>query len=955
MQADRVAEARDWFARAHRLAPTDLSIGLMFGVTLVRHGSPAEAVPVLRRVADGGGGRAAWIALASAQHAAGHSTDAAASMRIALSRYRLPDDLGFATIADAIADAAGLPGWCGLREDGGLECRSGGKLVTRGLRATVDRQDLLGSPIDLAAIQVCEGVVAVRDGGVAGWAWHPGDPDRDPVLDLCDADGHMLRQIVADTLDLAVADDLRRPRRIAIPAAALHGLAMPIRLRCAGRDLPGSPLDPQAPVRAAVVLAQAVAAAWPLLGAPADSALAQASVPAGLVGPPAFAASQPTRPVAVIVPVYGGATLVQACLASVFATVPAGTKVIVVDDASPEREIVDTLSELQRSKRIRLIRHSENRGFPAACNAGLRAAARLAGTHDVVLLNSDTVVTAGWLADLRALVQEAPDIGTATPLSNDASILSYPKPAPSAANANPILAGPALALLARQAATANRGIAVEIPTGVGFCLYIRNECLRAVGVLREDLFAQGYGEENDFCLRARHLGWRHVGAPGVYVAHVGGQSFGAAAAALISRNLAVLEARYPGYHTLIAAFQAEDPLAAARCRLDAVRWRDGRGSVERGSVERGSAKRGRGKARQAVLLVTHDSGGGVERVVQERCTQLRAEGIRPILLRPARDRDGRLVADCCAVSDDQMLTPNLRFALPEALPELLDLLKADGITAMDVHHLLGHHHMVLRLAAMLGIPTDFHIHDYAMICPRITFFGVGGRYCGEPARTAVCDACVADLGRVIEEDIPTTSLRARSANDLAGARRVVAPSNDAATRLRRHFPGLSVDVAALEDDRLTPDVQVPPQGARRRVVVIGAIGPEKGYDLLLGCARDAEARNLALEFCLVGHSMDDARLLETKRVFITGRYAEAEAIALIEAQRGQLAWLPSIWPETWCFTLGLAWQARLPVVAFDIGAQAERIRNNGQGWVLPLGLAPASINNTLITLERAVN
>ena len=98
--------------------------------------------------------------------------------------------------------------------------------------------------------------------------------------------------------------------------------------------------------------------------------------------------------------------------------------------------------------------------------------------------------------------------------------------------------------------------------------------------------------------------------------------------------------------------------------------------------------------------------------------------------------------------------------------------------------------------------------------------------------------------------------------------------------------------------------------------------------------------------------MDDQRLLQTGRVFITGRYEEAEATALIAAQEAQIAWLPSIWPETWCFALTVAWQARLPVVAFDIGAQAERIRNQGQGWVLPLGLPPATINNTLLSLER---
>ena len=88
---------------------------------------------------------------------------------------------------------------------------------------------------------------------------------------------------------------------------------------------------------------------------------------------------------------------------------------------------------------------------------------------------------------------------------------------------------------------------VDIPTAVGFCMYIRRECLDATGLFREDAFAQGYGEENDFCLRARRLGWRHVAVPGVFVAHTGGASFGAARAQLLARNAAVLERLHPGY------------------------------------------------------------------------------------------------------------------------------------------------------------------------------------------------------------------------------------------------------------------------------------------------------------------------------------------------------------------------------------------------------------------------
>ncbi len=968
LRAGRLAEAEAWFGRAHRLAPEDLSIGLMLGVTLLRRDRPVPAAAMLQKIAEAGGGREAWIALASARFSAGEVAAAAVALQHALARFRLPDDLGFAEIADKIAMATGHPGWCGLRLDGGIELRlaepsarveialdgaklrravrlrinGAPKLATTGdtLRVTVGGKDVLGSPLMLRDLRRCEGAVAGNGGGLAGWVWHPGDPDCDPTMTICDATGRTIFTVRADRPDMQAGQSLHRRRRLIVPAADLADLPMPIRvLGPDRRDLPGSPLDPLAPARAAAAICAVVAAAWPLYGAAKPDPLpSRAGIPADIMGGPAIAPLVPDRRVVVVVPVHGGSAVSRACLDAVFATVPDQTEIVVVDDASPEPDLIAYLDGLQRQRRIRLVRHASNRGFPAAANAGLRAAAKLAGARDAILLNSDTLVTEGWLEGLRAAVQAAPDIGSATPFSNDGSILSYPIANP--AVANPVPTGAALARLARQVATANPGLSIDIPTGVGFCLYLRHECLRAVGVLREDLFAQGYGEENDFCLRARHLGWRHVGAVGVYVAHVGGQSFGPAAKALIARNLAVLEALHPGYHALIAGFERADPLAPARRRLDMLRWRD---------------MRMRGPARRAVLLITHDHGGGVERVIAERGASLRADTIRPIVLRPGRDGNGQLVPDLCVVSDEAALTPNLRFTLPAELPLLRDLLKGDGIMAMEVHHLLGHNHAVLRLAASLDIPTDFHLHDYAMYCPRITLFGPDRRYCGEPADTRICDACVADAGRVIEEDIAALSLRARSANQLAAARRIIAPSADAATRIGRLFAGTRPVVELLEDDHRLPEVSVPTQGQRRRVCVVGAIGPEKGYDLLLGCARDAAVRNLPLEFALVGHSMDDQRLLDTGRVFVTGRYDEAEAVALIAAQAAQIGWLPSIWPETWCFALSLAWQAGLPVAVFDIGAQAERVRNHGQGWVLPLGLSPASINNAFITLERPVN
>jgi GT2 family glycosyltransferase len=363
------------------------------------------------------------------------------------------------------------------------------------------------------------------------------------------------------------------------------------------------------------------------------------SVPAHLVG------NQPSggrtkRPVDVVVPVYGEIELTLACIESVLSDLPLWARVLVVDDASPDAGVVRELSKLATRQHITLLAQRVNRGFPSTANIGMRHDA----TRDVVLLNSDTLTPPGWLARLRDAAYSAPEIGSATPLSNDATIVSYP----SVEHLNAIPGLEQTIQLDALAQSANAGFVVDIPTAIGFCVYIKRDCLQATGLFREDQFAQGYGEENDFCIRARHLGWRHVAVPSVFVAHVGGRSFGAAKQYLIERNLRVLNRLHPGYDTLIHNFQSVDPMAEPRRRLDIERW-----------------KRIRTREK-SVLLVTHGRTGGVQRRVAERAAALRAEGVRPIVLWPVASRVGG-GRDCVLGNGPEGGTPNLRFAIPSEL------------------------------------------------------------------------------------------------------------------------------------------------------------------------------------------------------------------------------------------------------------------------------------------------
>jgi glycosyltransferase involved in cell wall biosynthesis len=537
-----------------------------------------------------------------------------------------------------------------------------------------------------------------------------------------------------------------------------------------------------------------------------------------------------------------------------------------------------------------------------------------------VLLNSDTLVFPGWLERLRAAAHSAADIGTATPFSNDATIFTYPDPA----SPSPMPPPHEAARLARQAARANPGVTIDVPTGHGFCLFIKAACLHETGLLRGDVFAQGYGEENDFCERAGALGWRHVAVPGAYVGHAGGVSFGAARHVLLRRNARALQRLHPGYHARVEAFIEADPLHAARRRLDALRWRSAQRAAQPG----------------AVLLIGHDGTGGTGRVLRERAAAIRKSGLTPIVLSAL---DGVTMVDADAF-------PNLRFHLPTELSALARLLASAKPATAEIHHLLGHDATLTALLKRFALPYDIWIHDWQWLCPRLSFVTPEGSYCGEPPARE-CDACTS-RGTPPAIGTNATELRARSAILLHGARRVVTASADASARLRRHFPGLRPKTTPWERDTAKP--AQPPHADREgwlTVAVVGALGIEKGYEVLLACGRDAAARGLKLRFVVAGYTIDDGPLLDTGRVFVTGPFSAQEARGLIAGLGASFGFLPSIWPETWCYALSDAWNAGLDTAVFDIGAPAERVRRTGRGWRLPLNLPPASVNDALLRLQ----
>ena len=100
-----------------------------------------------------------------------------------------------------------------------------------------------------------------------------------------------------------------------------------------------------------------------------------------------------------------------------------GARVVLVDDASTDPRVAPILAGFaSRGEERHVLTLAENRGFVHAANRGMAAA-----TGHPVLLNSDTVVTHGWLEALAQCLASDARIATATPWSNNAEIVSVPR------------------------------------------------------------------------------------------------------------------------------------------------------------------------------------------------------------------------------------------------------------------------------------------------------------------------------------------------------------------------------------------------------------------------------------------------------------------------------------------------------------------------------------------------
>lgn len=607
------------------------------------------------------------------------------------------------------------------------------------------------------------------------------------------------------------------------------------------------------------------------------------------------------HPVDIVVPVYRGLEDTRRCLESVLAApCQAAWRLIVINDCSPEPELADWLRELAgRDTRVQLFENPENLGFVGTVNRGMA----LSAEHDVLLLNSDTEVANNWLDRIVQAAYSAPKVASVTPFSNNATICSYPvfcKP-------NDLPSGHNTASLDALFASHLAGQTVPVPTGVGFCMYIRRQCLQQVGLFDTENFGKGYGEENDFCVRAQAAGWVNLHALDTFVRHAGGISFGYSKSEREMQAMQTLRRLHPRYEADVMNFVARDPARTARLTLDIVRIT--------------------AAGHPVILNVIHNREGGTLRHIQEVAEKL---GQQAIFLRLTPAPGGvilRLEGEHEAFA--------LHFGMPQEQSGLVNALRLLQVGHIHFHHLLGHEASIVDLPGKLGVSHDFTAHDFFSYCPQISLTDHTDRYCGEQGLDQ-CRQCLqrhpAPGGVGIEQ------WRDQHAQLINEARYVIAPSQDTALRLARFAPNANVLVVPHSElDTLVPSYPEPKPARLDRqkclkIAVLGALSKIKGADVLEEVATLAAQRGLLIDFHLIGYAYRSLRTQPKARLTVHGAYDDKDLMKLLQWLQPDAIWFPAVWPETYSYTLSASLDSGLPIIAPDIGAFAERLQNRPWTW-----------------------
>lgn len=613
--------------------------------------------------------------------------------------------------------------------------------------------------------------------------------------------------------------------------------------------------------------------------------------------------------ITVIVPIYGNFDVVNRCLTSIKAAATnVNFQVLVIDDASPDLNDRIRLSELCKSFEFIFHQNDQNLGFVQSVNLGFNLC-----NSDVVILNSDTVVFDYWLDGFNRLRNQ--EIGTITAISNNATIYSI--------TPNIELPESAVIEFARDAARVLREFspdAWEIPTAHGFCMFISRNTLNDIGGFNYEVFGAGYGEENDFSLRASDAGYKNILDPSTYVFHQGSASFGSSVTERQSAAHIALLKLWPNYTKLVQAYLKSNPIPVltAKVRIELMLQ----------------------SKTPTNLHFGHYYAGGVDTAIKGEIERDLNEGIPALVIRPVAGSDNISLEIA-----DKWGTFRIPSSIRCTIDEISAMVKRFSLDEVIVHHQIGFESLQ-EILKSINKDYVFRLHDFYSICPFINLASIDSIYCGQPDE-AGCNSCIATRRPYL---LDIQSWRIKQSQILFDSKTITAPSMDCRDRIHTVFPNFEIQLKPNNPVTITEPLALNPNP--NVIGVLGVLSPSKGLAFLQDILDVLPIGFVVQVIGFIPESSLTVKLrshIRSGKLRVYGQYSdENEAVRLLGSLNVSKIFFPGLVPETYSYTLDLAMKSNLPIIACNVGAIPERLTSYEKSFIFDLGSTAQEVLQLLV-------
>ena len=611
----------------------------------------------------------------------------------------------------------------------------------------------------------------------------------------------------------------------------------------------------------------------------------------------------------IVIPVYNGIEYLQPLFDSIKKNTSINYRLIVINDASPDKDVKPLLLKILKDFNHIFIDNEQNLGFVQSVNKAVGYV-----KNHFVILNTDTEVPSYWLRRLMYPIITQDNIASTTPFTNSGTIASFPN----FLQDNKIFNDLSVEELDSYFKIVDpKNNCVEIPTGVGFCMGINYDLVKKIGFFDEKTFNKGYGEENDWCQRAIKNNFQNIMVPNLFVYHKHGGSFlSEDKKRYIEENLQKLLNKHPDYQMQVDKFIKEDPYRLLRELL---------------IVLISSNKDG------VYIIVDHLLGGGANIYRNELIDKYKKENKEVILLGFDFYKNRYEIS----YKND---THNIKIHFDKII-DLKDYLSILDIKELFVNELVSYPNVIDMINLILDIKKQnkadmiIPIHDYFSICPSYTLLNKDGDFCNVPSDINVCEKCInknnLEWKTFFRADVDMIKWRNEWNKVLSSADKILCFSNSSKELVLKAYPNVNTNSFHVIPHKIKDLTKIVPKNKTgdysKTVAVLGAINFAKGSSIIKDLIKIIEKENLNINIVLIGEISTNISSTHFKQ---TGRYNKEDLPNIIIEHEVDIFLIPSIWPETFSYTTQEIISMDMPLMVFNLGAPAERVKHYSKGIVL---------------------